>query len=67
MASERSLSMTIRYWYDDGTGEIKLVGRDDSPLPLWTSVNLNTDSRRNHPNLYNKLYNRLKRAGKVPD
>lgn len=66
MKSQRWLTMTLRYWYDEQTEQIKIIGRDESPLPLWTSVNLKANSQRRHRNLYTKLYNRLKRAGKLP-
>lgn len=66
MNSQRWLTMNLRYWYDEQTEQIKIIGQDDSPVPLWTSVNLKDNSQRRHRNLYTKLYNRLKKAGKLP-
>lgn len=62
---EKSLTMTVRYWWDDG--EIKIAGTDHRGEILWTSVVDRPESKRHHENLYTKLYSRLKEAGKLPD
>lgn len=64
-AIERSLTMTLRYWWDDG--EIKIAGIDHKGRIMWTSVVDRPESKRHHENLYIKLHQRLKEEGKLPD
>ena len=54
-----SVDLEIRIWYDEGQGSIHIAGSG-----LHSHVNANPDSKRGHPNLFRKLAQCLREAGK---
>jgi len=58
MAS-KSITLTLRVWYDDGSRQIKLAG----PGLTASTVSNDPGSKRYHPNLFDKLARALRDAG----
>ncbi|NIY79602.1 hypothetical protein HCZ23_08975 [Celeribacter sp. HF31] len=58
---DKAVYMDMGVWYDEKTGHIHLT----VPKSGWfhTTVNLNEESKRGHPNLYMKLARALREAG----
>jgi hypothetical protein len=57
----RTAYLNVGVWYDEDQGHIHLT----LPKSDWfhTTVNNNPDSKRGHPNLFEKLAKALKEAG----
>ena len=54
-----SVDLEVRIWYDENQGSIHIAGND-----LHSHVNPDPESRRGHPNLFRKLAQILRKAGK---
>jgi len=56
---QKSVSLTVRVWYDSKSDYIKIAGKGLTA----SAVSNRADSERYHPNLYKKLSKMLREAG----
>ncbi len=55
--------LDVGIWYDDKQDAIHLVVKDPDKTDLHTTINRDPQSKRGHPNLFEKLTDCLNRAG----